>query len=69
MFTRAARLFAAGTSAALAVAALVVCAQAVQTRAGPKGPVIVYKQVEDPVTTGSNRSSNLDRAGLKKLLK
>jgi len=69
MLSSAARIFAVGTYIIFAIAAYVICAQAVQDRAEPKRSVIVYKQVEDPVTTGSNRRPDLDRAALKKLIR
>jgi len=69
MLSSAVRIFAAGTYTAFAVAVYVICAQAVQDRAEPKRSVIVDKQLEDPVTTGSNRRPDLDRAALKKLIR
>ena len=69
MLCLAARIFAVGTYIAFAVAVCVICAQAVQGRAEPKRPGIVDKQVEDPVTTGSSRRPDLDRAALKKLIR
>jgi len=69
MLSSAARIVAAGAYTAFAIAVYVICAQAVQNRAEPKRSVIVDKQVEDSVTTGSNRRPDLDRAALKKLIR
>ena len=69
MLSSAARIFAVGTYIISAIAVCVICAQAVQNRAEPNRSVIVDKQVEDPVTTGSNRRPDFDRAALKKLIR
>ena len=69
MLSSASRIFAVGIYIAFAIAAYVICAQAVQDRVEPKRSGIVDKQLEDPVTTGSSRRPDLDKAALKKLIR